>query len=80
MLLETQGDQSNGSISFSTAMITDGERQFCFAEFGHKFIDQNGDLASLAQILGHENLNTTSIYTKKSQDELARLTEEMRYE
>lgn len=48
--------------------------------FAHKFIDQNGDLASLAQILGHENLNTTAIYTKKSQDELARLTEDLRYE
>ena len=48
--------------------------------FAHRFLDGGGDLASLAQILGHENLNTTAIYTKKSQDELARLTEEMRYE
>lgn len=48
--------------------------------FAHRFLDQGGDLASLAQILGHENLNTTSIYTCRSQEELGRLTEELRYE
>ena len=48
--------------------------------FAHRFLDQGGDLASLAQILGHEDLNTTSIYTRRSQEELGRLTEDLRYE
>ncbi|MDM8006894.1 MAG: tyrosine-type recombinase/integrase [Phycisphaerae bacterium] len=48
--------------------------------FAHRFLDQGGDLASLAQILGHENLNTTAIYTRRSQDELARMSEGLRYE
>lgn len=48
--------------------------------FAHRFLDNGGDLASLAQILGHENLNTTAIYTKRTQDELARMSENLRYE
>lgn len=48
--------------------------------FAHRYLDQGGDIASLAQILGHENLNTTSIYTKRSQEELSRLAEDLRYE
>lgn len=48
--------------------------------FAHRFLDQGGDLVALAQILGHESLNTTAIYTKRSQDELARISENMRYE
>ncbi len=48
--------------------------------YAHRFLDQGGDIASLAQILGHENLNTTAIYTKRSQDELARMSENLRYE
>jgi len=48
--------------------------------FAHRFLADSGDLASLAQLLGHENLNTTAIYTKRSQEELGRLTEDLRYE
>ncbi len=48
--------------------------------FAHRFLDQGGDLASLAQILGHENLNTTAIYTRRNQEELARMSENLRYE
>ena len=48
--------------------------------FAHRFLDNGGDLASLAQILGHESLTTTAIYTKRNQAELARLTENLRYE
>lgn len=48
--------------------------------FAHRFLAQGGDLAALAQILGHENLNTTAIYTKRSQDDLGRMTEHLRYE
>ena len=47
--------------------------------FAHRFLDHGGDLASLAQILGHENLNTTAIYTRRHQDELDQMTEELRY-
>ena len=39
--------------------------------FAHRFLQQsNNDLVALAQILGHESLNTTAIYTKRGQDEL----------
>lgn len=49
--------------------------------FAHRFLEQtNNDLVALAQILGHESLNTTSIYAKRSQDDLQRCVDEMRYE
>jgi len=46
----------------------------------HKFLDDNGnDLVSLAQILGHQNINTTAIYTKRTQDQLAATVEKLTY-
>lgn len=47
--------------------------------FAHRFLDQGGDLAALAQIMGHENVNTTALYTRRSQDDLSRMTEDLRY-
>lgn len=49
--------------------------------FAHRFLQQtNNDLVALAQILGHENLNTTAIYTKRGQDELQQKIDGLRYE
>lgn len=51
--------------------------------FARRFLEQTNkanDLVALAQILGHESLNTTAIYTKRSQDELQQRVDEMRYE
>ena len=46
----------------------------------HKFLDDNpGDLVSLAQILGHENLNTTARYTKRTQDQLGAAVDRMNF-
>ena len=49
--------------------------------FAHRFLaSTSNDIVALAQILGHENLNTTAVYTRRSQDELQQRVEEMRYE
>ena len=46
----------------------------------HQYLDDNpGDLVGLAQILGHENLNTTKSYVKKSEDQLAEAAERLTY-
>jgi site-specific recombinase XerD len=46
----------------------------------HQFLaDNQNDLVSLAQILGHENLNTTSRYTKRTQDQLGEAAEKLSY-
>ncbi len=45
-----------------------------------KFLEDSGnDLVSLAQILGHESLNTTARYTKRGEDQLAAAADKMTY-
>lgn len=46
----------------------------------HQFLaDNQNDLVSLAQILGHENLNTTARYTKRTHDQLGEASERLSY-
>jgi len=46
----------------------------------HQFLaDSGNDLVALAQILGHENLNTTARYTKRTQQQLGEASEKLSY-
>ena len=46
----------------------------------HKFLEDNpGDLVSLAQILGHENLNTTRRYVARTEQQLSDASERMQF-
>jgi site-specific recombinase XerD len=49
--------------------------------FARQFLAQTGnDLPGLAQILGHENINTTAIYTRQSEDDLQGRIENLHFE
>jgi site-specific recombinase XerD len=46
----------------------------------HQFLaDNNNDLVSLAQILGHESLNTTSRYSQRNEGQLAEASEKLQF-
>ena len=48
--------------------------------FSHQFLADNGnDLVALAQILGHENLNVTALYSLRTANQLAETTDKVNY-
>lgn len=47
--------------------------------FSHSFLSSSGNLVQLASILGHESLNSTSIYTRNTIQELGEAVDRMGY-
>ena len=46
----------------------------------HQFLEDNpGDLVALAQILGHENLNTTKRYVQRTDEQLGDASDRINY-
>jgi integrase/recombinase XerC len=46
----------------------------------HQFLqDTNNDIVALAQILGHENLNTTKLYIQRTEADLSAMAEKLSY-
>ena len=46
----------------------------------HRWLEANGnDLVGLAQVLGHENLNTTKRYVQKTEEQLGEASDQLDY-
>ena len=77
--LNTRGIQT---VFEKYRVLTGIEKLHCHVlrhTFSHTFLSQQGNLVQLAQILGHESLNTTAIYTKNSIDQLSEAAENLSY-
>lgn len=47
--------------------------------FSHQYLKDTGDIVSLSQVLGHQNLNTTRIYCERTKSQLDELSEKVSY-
>ena len=68
------------TLSDSTQEESDEYDQQDGHTMDHQYFEDNlGDLVGLAQLLGHESLNTTARYVKKTEGQLADATDKLNY-
>ena len=72
-------DEFGPELTGGDDMFSDDTTAIYLSQLRELTGDSVAVLVGLAQILGHESLNTTARYTKRSQDDLANAAEKLSY-